>query len=425
MKGRILRTVLSAFIAGATTLSSMPVSAFAETGTRKNANIDNVHIDEHDHDHGCEEEHDHCCEEEHDHCCEDEELFLGNGINVAVLDGGITNYESAKEVSYVDDNEFSEHGNMMADILMNEVPEIAVYDVRVLDSEGKGKYSDISEAIVWSVNNDADIIVMSFEGYEASTLLEDAVKYAAENDVLMIAAAGNNTDEGTIYPAAYPTVISSGVIDESGETYGGSADIYVEAVGGSSFAAQYIAADAVRYMQENPDMSSEEVRNALTYNKVKNYTGESSTVDGIVYAAACKHSYTKYVRTVKPTCTSRGYDVYKCSKCSATTNKNYKSALGHYVSNGSYNTTKKATCTTKGEKVLYCSRSGCKTAVHKKEIPAGHSYTKYSRTVEPTCVKKGYDLYKCSRSGCTSTIKKNYKAATNIHSYILTKKLLI
>ncbi len=404
MKGKMLRTILSAFIAGATTLSSMPVSVFAETAGNKNMSSDNAHTDEH--------EHDHACDEEHNHCGEDEELFLGNGINVAVLDSGITNYESAKEISFVDDAEFSEHANMMADVLINEVPEIAVYDVRVLDSEGKGKYSDISEAIVWSVNNDADIIVMSFEGYEASTLLEDAVKYAAENDVLMIAAAGNDINKETIYPAAYPTVISAGVVDESGEVSGDSVDIYVEAVGGTSFAAQYVAADAVRYMQENPDADSEEVRNALTYNKVKNYTGESSAVDGTVYAAACSHNY-RYSSTVKPKCGTQGYDIYKCTKsrCGATTKKNYKSSLGHNYQNKQ--TAKPATCTTDGVMVQACSR--CSST---KNVPIkaySHNY-KYNKTVAPKCTTQGYDLYKCTRSGCTASYKSNYKSVLG-HNY--------
>ena len=429
MKGRMFKLILSALMSSATVLTSVPSSAYAETASRTNSESNHAHVHEHD---DCEETDEHAhedcyeedvlgsCVEEHEHaedaaCCDShEELLLGDGITVAVLDSGITSIETAKDISFVDDEEFSEHGNMMAETLINKVPEIALYDVRVLDSEGKGKYSDISEAIVWSVDNDADIIVMSFEGFEASTILEDAINYAAQNDVLMIAAAGNDGLEKAVYPAAYSSVISTGSLAEDGtispiSNYGVSVDVFVNAAEGTSYAAQYVAADAVKFMQANPDADSDEVRAVLTGNKSKEFTAVSGSEDSYVYAAACSHSWGSWVTTKNATCTTTGSRYRICSKC-RTRQTSTISSYGHYVSSGSYNTTKYPTCTTTGTKVLYCSRSGCRAVLSSQTIPAlGHSIK--STVVSPTCTAQGYTIKDCTRSGCSYYTKTNYTAA--------------
>ena len=429
MKGRMFKLILSALMSSATVLTSVPSSAYAETASRANSESNHAHVHEHD---DCEETDEHAhedcyeedvlgsCVEEHEHaedaaCCDShEELLLGDGITVAVLDSGITSIETAKDISFVDDEEFSEHGNMRAETLINKVPEIALYDVRVLDSEGKGKYSDISEAIVWSVDNDADIIVMSFEGFEASTILEDAINYAAQNDVLMIAAAGNDGLEKAVYPAAYSSVISAGSLAEDGtispiSNYGVSVDVFVNAAEGTSYAAQYVAADAVKFMQANPDADSDEVRAVLTGNKSKEFTAVSGSEDSYVYAAACSHSWGSWVTTKNATCTTTGSRYRICSKC-RTRQTSTISSYGHYVSSGSYNTTKYPTCTTTGTKVLYCSRSGCRAVLSSQTIPAlGHSIK--STVVSPTCTAQGYTIKDCTRSGCSYYTKTNYTAA--------------
>lgn len=64
---------------------------------------------------------------------------------------------------------------------------------------------DIALAIRYAVDNGADIINMSFGKYFSShpEWVKDAIEYAAENDVLIVKAAGNeglNLDETTAYP---------------------------------------------------------------------------------------------------------------------------------------------------------------------------------------------------------------------------------
>ena len=59
------------------------------------------------------------------------------------------------------------------------------------------------------------------------------------------------------------------------------------------------------------------------------------------------HDINTKVSTVTPTCTEKGYDVYKCSRCTVTENRNYKDAA-HTGTASVVRNKKTATCTSKG-----------------------------------------------------------------------------
>jgi len=54
------------------------------------------------------------------------------------------------------------------------------------------------------------IISMSIGGPEPSDIIEDAIEYAIESGVIVVAAAGNDGLKGMDWPGAYPQVISVG-----------------------------------------------------------------------------------------------------------------------------------------------------------------------------------------------------------------------
>ncbi len=76
--------------------------------------------------------------------------------------------------------------------------------LRALDSVGEGNAYDVSDAIYYAVENGADVINLSLTGYESAPALETAIEYAYANEVVVVAAMGNeniDTDITTVYPA--------------------------------------------------------------------------------------------------------------------------------------------------------------------------------------------------------------------------------
>lgn len=77
-----------------------------------------------------------------------------------------------------------------------------ILPVKVLNNLGEGGYSEMIDGIIWAADNGADVINLSIGGDFPSTSLENALEYAYDMDIVIVAAAGN--DGGSVlYPAAY------------------------------------------------------------------------------------------------------------------------------------------------------------------------------------------------------------------------------
>lgn len=88
---------------------------------------------------------------------------------------------------------------------------VTILPVKVLSDEGYGYNDWIAGGIRWATDQGADVISMSLGGPSASGVIRDAVNYAIEHDVIVVAAAGNDGCKNCIgYPAKYPGVISVG-----------------------------------------------------------------------------------------------------------------------------------------------------------------------------------------------------------------------
>jgi len=72
----------------------------------------------------------------------------------------------------------------------------------------------LMNSLIYAVDHGAKIINMSLGGAVDSPAVHDAVKYAARNGVVMVAASGNNGDGNILYPARYPETIAVGAIWE-------------------------------------------------------------------------------------------------------------------------------------------------------------------------------------------------------------------
>jgi subtilisin len=95
-------------------------------------------------------------------------------------------------------------------------PDVTLHAVKVLDRCGSGSYDDIAAGIKWSADQGHDVQSMSLGGSSSSTV-KDAVQYAADKNVVMVAAAGNDgpCSDCISYPAAYQEVIAVSATDQN------------------------------------------------------------------------------------------------------------------------------------------------------------------------------------------------------------------
>lgn len=103
--------------------------------------------------------------------------------------------------------------------------------VKVLNRYGSGTYADVAEGIRWAADHGAKVINLSLGGPSPATYLEEAVAYAYNKGVTVVAAAGNDGRGSVSYPAAYDNyVIAVGAVryDKNRayySNYGSSLDI--------------------------------------------------------------------------------------------------------------------------------------------------------------------------------------------------------
>lgn len=85
-----------------------------------------------------------------------------------------------------------------------------VMPLKACDAKGDCKADWLMDGIVYAADHDADIISISLGGFSHSAALEEAIKYAYDEGVTLIAAAGNDNTSEKVYPAAYDDVIAVG-----------------------------------------------------------------------------------------------------------------------------------------------------------------------------------------------------------------------
>ena len=92
---------------------------------------------------------------------------------------------------------------------------VKVMPVTVLDADGLGQDSDIIAGVVWAVDHGADVINMSFSNPGFSESLQAAIDYAWANDVVVVAATGNDGSSAATFPAGDRGVIGVSNTDRS------------------------------------------------------------------------------------------------------------------------------------------------------------------------------------------------------------------
>jgi type VII secretion-associated serine protease mycosin len=230
----------------------------------------------------------------------------GDGVVVAVLDSGVDagHPDLAGRVApghdYVDGSTDGRvdpvgHGTTVAsqiagggDPAIGLAPDATILPVRVLDERNRYRTAaTVADGVVWAVDHGAGVINLSLGGIRDSPALGEALAYAMDHDVVVIACTGNRTSEEyqeVWYPAREP-----GVVAVSGVTYAGGNPTHWESsltgpqtvlsapavmtgaqagggyreVQGTSFSSALVAGVAALIRARWPDLSAGDVVNRL------------------------------------------------------------------------------------------------------------------------------------------------------------------
>ncbi len=89
---------------------------------------------------------------------------------------------------------------------------------KVCRNDGSCWADDVAAGLDYAAQNGADVVSMSLGGNAESSILRDSIQTAYQNNVLIVAAAGNDGPlKGTIdWPAAYPEAVAVGAVTPEG-----------------------------------------------------------------------------------------------------------------------------------------------------------------------------------------------------------------
>ncbi len=240
-----------------------------------------------------------------------EETQGDESLLIAILDTGVdvdhpdlVNKINANGYDFVNDDpdpiDDHGHGTFVAGIAAAEtnnnegIAGVAwncqILPFKVLDEAGEGFYSWIIDGIITATDRGASVINFSLGGTEPDPSLQEAVQYAYENGVIVVAAAGNEAGP-VIYPAAYDECLAVAATDYNdarvpwsnfgpevdvaapGERiislvptwYFGAGSIPYGYGGGTSFSCPYVAGMAALIMSLKPWLTIDQVIGIIQY----------------------------------------------------------------------------------------------------------------------------------------------------------------
>lgn len=133
-------------------------------------------------------------------------------VNIAIIDTYLDNpdmynIEQIASFSNKDRVGTSTHGEVVLSIINQNYSNANIYYAQLLDENLGATNTDTAKAIRWCVDQNVDIISMSFAGKEDVPCIKEAIEYAKNRGITLVAACINKSDEAC-YPAMYDGVIS-------------------------------------------------------------------------------------------------------------------------------------------------------------------------------------------------------------------------
>lgn len=227
---------------------------------------------------------------------------LGEGVRVGVLDSGVNpvpciadnilpgrSYIEGKDEEDTSDN--YGHGTLVAALIagrgedgyIGAAPGAEIIPLKITDGKAV-TVSAVCRAIYGGIDDfDCDVLNLSLGVNSDFEALREAVEYAAEKGVVVVAAVGNNGTVGRMYPAEYESVIGVGAVDQNGTVYYNSnhnESVFLTAPGanvktagksggyvtasGTSFSVPFVTAAAAVMRGLDPQLTPDDIASILT-----------------------------------------------------------------------------------------------------------------------------------------------------------------
>lgn len=222
---------------------------------------------------------------------EDGNGFADDVIGFDFVDQKTTNFGDYQNPDPTPEDE-GEHGTIVSGLLgataNNEIGiaglayEAKILTAKAFDATGNAETDDVAAAIIYAVNNGAQVLNFSFGERYPSTIMIDAIRYAFANDVVMFSSSGNNNWFFAHYPSDYPEVICVGGSNEDRfkfpqSNYGAMLDFVApgqeirstnifssyKITNGTSLSSPYASSVAAMLLELNPELKPESIRGIL------------------------------------------------------------------------------------------------------------------------------------------------------------------
>lgn len=156
----------------------------------------------------------------------------GRGVKIAILDTGVLNHiafdTSIRMLNLVapdtDGTDPSGHGTAVASMIIGNgsltpgvAPGAEILSIRIANDGGQSDSFLLAQGIIAAVDAGVQLINISMGSLGDSVLVRNAIAYATNSGVMIIAAAGNNGLDQVLYPAANDGVIAVGAVDAQGK----------------------------------------------------------------------------------------------------------------------------------------------------------------------------------------------------------------